>query len=216
MPSRKHADEEWLSLHEASERVGVSPATLRSWADRGRIHSFRTPGGHRRFREKDLAALASSGMEDSAAQTLRVLAPAALGRTRFEVTEGWLGQREWYQHFPSGAREEHRELGRQVILALSDVLSENEQVDGTNARAAKLGRAYGELNRKYDIALNDALSAFLFFRDSFTESLAQVAKTSPAIDVLGLMRRVTLFVDAMLLAMVEALGAPEKRKRKGS
>jgi excisionase family DNA binding protein len=214
MPTGTHEEDVWLSLREASQRIGVSAATLRSWADRGRVPTFRTPGGHRRFRERDLAALAASGQESPAVQTLRVLAHAALGRTRFEVADGWLAKREWYRRFPAGSRDEHRELGRQVILALAELVSGGEGIEGMNARAEQLGRAYGELNRKYDIALTDALNAFLYFRDSFNESLIELAKTSPTLDVLLLMRRTTLFVDAMLLSMVQTYAPSTRRKKR--
>ena len=39
----------WLSLGEASRLLGVTPATLRRWADHGDVAAFVTPGGHRRF-----------------------------------------------------------------------------------------------------------------------------------------------------------------------
>ncbi|MDR7545207.1 MAG: helix-turn-helix domain-containing protein, partial [Armatimonadota bacterium] len=47
----------WLSLGDAASRLGVDEATLRHWADTGKIRTFRTPGGHRRFQEADLRAL---------------------------------------------------------------------------------------------------------------------------------------------------------------
>ena len=47
-------NDEWLSLRRASALIGVHPATLRSWADQGRVASQRTAGGHRRFRRSDL------------------------------------------------------------------------------------------------------------------------------------------------------------------
>src|SRR5665811_882131 len=39
----------WLSMGQASALLGVSSATLRRWAVEGRIATFTTPGGHRRF-----------------------------------------------------------------------------------------------------------------------------------------------------------------------
>jgi len=41
--------EEWLTVRDACELLGVSPATLRRWSDNGEIRAFTTPGGHRRF-----------------------------------------------------------------------------------------------------------------------------------------------------------------------
>lgn len=40
---------EWVSLRQAADMLGVHPATVRNWADKGDIMSRRTPGGHRRF-----------------------------------------------------------------------------------------------------------------------------------------------------------------------
>src|ERR1700730_18959435 len=39
----------WLSLGEARRLLGITPATLRRWADQGQVTTFVTPGGHRRF-----------------------------------------------------------------------------------------------------------------------------------------------------------------------
>jgi excisionase family DNA binding protein len=215
MPQAKHEGTEWLSLQEASQRVGVSRATLRSWADRGRVHAFRTPGGHRRFRERDLADLASTDHDGSVLQALRVVADAALGRTRFEVTDGWLAGKDWYRRFPAGAREQHRELGRQVILAMAELMSGEEEVDTESSRALELGKAYGELNRKHGIALSDAVRAFLFFRDSFIESLTALAKSAPALDPLVLLKRASHFADTILVAMVETYTAPSRKRKAG-
>jgi len=41
---------------EAARYCHVSPDTIRDWANRGMIASFRTPGGHRRIRREDLIA----------------------------------------------------------------------------------------------------------------------------------------------------------------
>jgi excisionase family DNA binding protein len=46
-----------LRLSEAAALLGVSPITLRRWADDGKVASQRTPGGQRRFRREDLQAV---------------------------------------------------------------------------------------------------------------------------------------------------------------
>lgn len=43
-----------LSISEAAEYVGVFVLTLRLWEKKGFIKSFRTPGGHRRYKKCDL------------------------------------------------------------------------------------------------------------------------------------------------------------------
>jgi excisionase family DNA binding protein len=52
---------DWLSVHEASALVGVSPATLRRWSDAGEIVAFTTPGGHRRFARSAILAMLPNG-----------------------------------------------------------------------------------------------------------------------------------------------------------
>jgi len=60
---------EWLRLHQAADLLGVSPSTLRRWADSGKVASGRTPSGQRRFWRDGLAALlpAKAGFVGSAA-----------------------------------------------------------------------------------------------------------------------------------------------------
>ena len=43
-----------LTIAEASEFLGVHPNTLRCWEDNGKIKSYRTEGGHRRYEKSDL------------------------------------------------------------------------------------------------------------------------------------------------------------------
>jgi molybdopterin-binding protein len=47
-------------IGQAAGLLGVSPDTLRRWADGGRVKTRRTEGGHRVVSGTDLAALASS------------------------------------------------------------------------------------------------------------------------------------------------------------
>ena len=43
-----------LKVTEAANYIGVFSLTLRNWTRKGLIKSFRTAGGHRRFRKEDL------------------------------------------------------------------------------------------------------------------------------------------------------------------
>ena len=43
-----------LNIDEASKFLNVSKRTLRNWEKDGKIISYRTPGKHRRYEEKDL------------------------------------------------------------------------------------------------------------------------------------------------------------------
>lgn len=45
-----------LSTRQVAELLGVGEATVKRWADAGEIDCFRTPGGHRKFRLRDVTA----------------------------------------------------------------------------------------------------------------------------------------------------------------
>ena len=50
--SREESD--WLTLGQAARFLGVAQSTIRKWSDHGRIPTFYTPGGHRRYKLHDL------------------------------------------------------------------------------------------------------------------------------------------------------------------
>jgi excisionase family DNA binding protein len=51
-----------LTLGQAAKYLGVAQSTIRKWSDNGRLSAFYTPGGHRRYRRRDLDAfVAGSG-----------------------------------------------------------------------------------------------------------------------------------------------------------
>ncbi len=45
---------DWLTLGQAAKFLGVAQSTMRKWSDQGRVPAFYTPGGHRRYRRRDL------------------------------------------------------------------------------------------------------------------------------------------------------------------
>ena len=45
---------DWLTLGQAAKYLGVAQSTIRKWSDQGRVPAFYTPGGHRRYRKRDL------------------------------------------------------------------------------------------------------------------------------------------------------------------
>jgi excisionase family DNA binding protein len=56
-PSSRRApagEPDWLTLGQAAKYLGVAQSTIRKWSDTGRVSAFYTPGGHRRYRQRDL------------------------------------------------------------------------------------------------------------------------------------------------------------------
>jgi excisionase family DNA binding protein len=46
--------EKIFSSHEVSSLLQANPSTVIRWIDNGQLRAYRTPGGHRRIRERDL------------------------------------------------------------------------------------------------------------------------------------------------------------------
>jgi excisionase family DNA binding protein len=199
----------WLTLQEASERLDAHPATVRQWADRGRIRTYRTPGGHRRFSAEDVRALvASSGPQ--AAPELDLLLTSALGRTRLEASAGRLSIEEWYGRLGGAAREQHRALGRQLLTLLVGYLQNGADLDSAVDQARAVGRSYGEAARLARLALPDAVRAFLLFRDLLVESVLQTRAVLGSgrshHDLIATHRKVGPFLDEVLIALLDAYG----------
>ena len=112
---------EWVSLRQAADMLGVHPATVRNWADKGDLPSRRTPGGHRRFRKADLLQYAATQGEFQPLE-VQVIIQNALGQTRMQV--GALNSEAWYKAMSEPSREKLREQGRDVLEALRDYLAQ--------------------------------------------------------------------------------------------
>ena len=106
-----------VTMHDAAVALGVSPSTVRRWADAGRLTAIRTSGGHRRFLVDDVRRL-SSQSRSTAAHVREVQAPdhalpraaalleqhgtelvrAALAATYEARGEGWFAEPEGRAH----------------------------------------------------------------------------------------------------------------------
>jgi excisionase family DNA binding protein len=64
---------DWLTLGQAATYLGVAQSTIRKWSDGGRLPAFYTPGGHRRFRRRDLDAFLSGSRGRAASGSPLVL-----------------------------------------------------------------------------------------------------------------------------------------------
>jgi excisionase family DNA binding protein len=62
-----------ISPAEVAQLFGVSPITVRSWVTKGLLKAKTTPGGHRRFAQKDVEDLIQHHGSQSAEKILRIL-----------------------------------------------------------------------------------------------------------------------------------------------
>jgi excisionase family DNA binding protein len=137
--------EEWLSLREAAEMLGMHPATVRLWADRNEIPSRRTSGGHRRFRRVDIETRLRQDAEPRPDPASVLLVQSVLGRVRFAFTDGTLDAFPWYQQFDTTARDVYRQLGRRLLDLMLRALNDGTHLDELKVEAVKLGQEYGSI-----------------------------------------------------------------------
>ncbi len=193
---------EWVSLRQAASMLGVHPATVRNWADKGDIPSRRTPGGHRRFRKADLLQYAAMQGELQPLE-VQVIIQNALGRTRMQVGE--LNSEAWYKAMSDPSREQLREQGRDVLEALRDYLAHGAP-EAKLSPAIRLGEQYAEILEADKLTLPQAVRGFLYFSDFVTNSVLTWSEITPprsASEWANLLRQVNTFINAMLLSIIE-------------
>ncbi|MGA7912811.1 MAG: helix-turn-helix domain-containing protein [Candidatus Dormiibacterota bacterium] len=157
----------WLSLDEAAKRLNVHPGTLREWGDRGRIRTFRTPGGHRRFSEADVSA-----MRAQVAPDLSLLMNATVGHARIATTAGLLAAESWYSRFDEAAKNRQRELGIDLMHLLISFLGDLDR--GWSSEIQEMGGRYAQLAMDVGLSLGDAMRAFHLFEDLVRASVDQL------------------------------------------
>lgn len=111
-----------LTTTEAARRCGVCPRTVLRWLTLGELDGVRTPGGHWRVRESDLAAFESRSKAAAPVSTLRVVL------VEDEPTEA-LALARLVELFAPGARIELAEDGLAAGLLLGATLPHVAFVD---------------------------------------------------------------------------------------
>lgn len=205
--SLSHEDE-WLSLREAAEMLGMHPATVRLWADRNELPSRRTSGGHRRFRRTDIEARLRQETERKPSPAAQLLVQSVLGRVRFAFTDGTLTTFSWYTHFDDTARDSYRDLGRRLLELLLRALAGATSEEELRSEAVHLGQEYGAITRASHVALADAVRAFLYFRSLVDESLLQLAEVQGSREHQELpwaesLHQVQILTNELLPALIE-------------
>lgn len=189
----------WLALGQAASMLGVDPDTLRRWADSGRVRSYTTPGGHRRFARPELERVLA--MRRSGRQSL-----AALGATpeRFAKAYG----REYRANLAPGVvaaagevgadtREAFRAEGRRLVETLLAYLDADSAIE--KARSESDANGIVDLTAQRlaaaGLAPADATSTFVAGRAPFLLALESLGRRR-ALDAPAVMR---LYAEAATL-----------------
>ncbi len=155
----------WLTLEQASERLGVHPTTVRRWADEGALDAFLTPGGHRRFRLVDLERF-----EQEHHRSRCPIAPQqglvdhAIAHTRQDIP----GQ-QWVAPYGEAERETQRYLGRRLMGLTLQYLARTDDSLELLAEARAIGSQHASNALHRGQSLADLLQAISFFRTTLVE-----------------------------------------------
>jgi excisionase family DNA binding protein len=195
----------WLTLGEASRTLGVTPNTLRRWADRGQIPSFTTPGGHRRFTFAAVQALVP-------AKRARRPALTSIGASSDHMARAYRRARppgrsistdRWLTTLSDTERAAFRERGMRLV---ADLLAHLDAGGPRSLRRAEAhAKEYGAAAAVQGASLTDTVEGFLRFRKPFVDELAALARrrhldTREATDLLA---DAESALDRLLVALME-------------
>ena len=199
--------DEWLSLGEAADTLGVHPSTVRSWADQGLLPAHRTPGGHRRFRKQDVEMQLDKKHADNSLEAASVV-QSILRTARVTIGEGALEGEGWYQKLDDESRQQYRLSGRSLVQGLVSHL--HSDGSGMEAEARSLGYEYASRGRRCGLSSVEAAHAFQFFRtmvmDSVLNAYESAAPSSPQVWT-GMVRKMNTFSDLIMITLLETYDA---------
>jgi excisionase family DNA binding protein len=196
-----------VGLSGAAAIAGVSQSTIRRWADEGRIASYRTAGGHRRFRTADLKR-ALAPMRGPAANadafggmaTLRIRRQLAAPRTR---------DLDWMGGIDEAARDRLRLLGRHLLTTIEEYLARRRTRAAVLGEARQFGLMYGRELSMQGFSVRQGIEAFTFFRRSLEEAARRYAAQHHLTieEVEDLRDQLDILNDRVLLGIAEAYEA---------
>ncbi len=194
---------EWLSLSQVAELLGVHPSTVRSWADQGRLPVHRTQGGHRRFRRSEVELCMDSQAARADADVDKVI-QNALKKTRVQISEGHLEAEEWYRKLDSEAREQYRRGGRNLLQGL--IAYDSSDINSARAEARAIGYEYASIGRRCNLKMAESVRAFLFFRNALLDAMLDVytsASVHSSQAWSDMLHRILFFTDLILVTLVD-------------
>jgi excisionase family DNA binding protein len=194
--------EEWLSLSDAAEILGVHPSTVRLWSDKGVLPVHKTQGGHRRYRRSEIQLWAESNRGAGAIEPENMM-NEIVRNVRMQISEGRLEAESWYQKLDEEARAQYRMSSRSLFHGLMNYVSS----DGAEAQSESYAIGYEYASRAHRYRLNyvDAVKAFLFFRNTLIESVIKVYSdvNVPSYKTADVYTRIQAFTDAILISLLE-------------
>jgi excisionase family DNA binding protein len=193
-----------LTIAQAAKILGVHPLTLRNWSEKGLIPFYRTPGGHRRFREQVVADFLTGMSHNPEARELALVTSThqALRRVLDKPLSSPVVQPVWQQNLSEQQRVTMRGLGQQLLEMTLHYAAGNAD-ESTLEKGRELGQDYGRVVRNFGWSITEAVATFNFFRDRVIGSTFQAQHTDSA--QTQLYQRLNQFFNEVLLAMIQTV-----------
>jgi excisionase family DNA binding protein len=204
-PRSSVGDTSWVTLTDACRLLGVSPSTIRRWADTGMVRTFVTPGGHRRFSRVGLEALLSDGPAHGHPSLADLgETPGRMARFYRRTADGTSGRLPWVVALDDEQRERFRGHGRTIVSALVAALDAHDPVQrlGHLREAEDACTEYGRLAGREGLTAVATADLFLRFRSPFLAELGALARRREldAVATTALIADANEALDDLLLA----------------
>jgi excisionase family DNA binding protein len=199
-------DDPWLALGAASRLVGVAPDTLRRWADSGRVESFVTPGGHRRFLRSALEAMMNAPRRHRyGVDRLTGSAGTISGEVHRRMARSGAAP-PWQARLSAEQRADFRRWGQRTFNLVLEYVATGKRAERALllGEAEKMGALYGAEASRAGLSLAEAVEAFLFYRSPVLEAIAAHLRRRSAelTDLTTAYREATAAIDGVLTALV--------------
>lgn len=206
-PRSDDPDDPWLSIGAASRLVGVGADTLRRWADSGKVESYTTPGGHRRFLRSSLEAMINAPRRHRyGVAQLTGSAGTISGEIQRRMQRSGFAGQAWHARLSVKQRDDFRRWGQRTFQLVIDYVAAAKRAERQLLleEAEKMGALYGAEASGAGLSLAETVEAFLFYRSPVLEAIAAHLRRRAAdvSDLSAAYREATAAVDQVLVAVV--------------
>ncbi len=202
-------DDPWLPIGAASRLVGVGPDTLRRWADAGKVQSYQTAGGHRRFLRSSLEAITASPRRNRyETGQLTDSAGTIVGDVQRRMQRTGYAGMPWQSHLSAEQRADFRRWGQRTFNLVIEYVAatKRSERDLLLEEAERMGALYGREASAAGLTLAEAVEAFLFYRSPVLEAILahlrrRVAEVS---QVTSAVHEANAAIDQVLVTLVSS------------
>jgi excisionase family DNA binding protein len=199
------AEEPLIGISEASRILGVSEAALRQWTDEGKIKSFITPGGHRRYSRVALDKFTAARPRTLGIKDLLAELEETNEQLR-KIGQESLKNKGWYRELSDEEKKCLADLGRRLLNLIIKYVAEPSRRAETVQTIRQAGYELGETLSRLSLPLVDSVEVFILHRDPIMRAATDLMKKRGAFTgrVVGAIPMVARLMDEALVALVAA------------